>query len=116
MTTLMGYFISTLGGLFLYKGELTLGIIVFFIGGLLAQKVSISIRSTGLILMIGSITYGYHHAYEPKILCLIVIGFILACWKNKRCRERHDWGFDLVEIIGSDNGSSANGGDSGGGD
>ncbi len=92
---IIGHILTLCGLYFLYENELVIGSIVFFMGGFLAKKIYISIRSFGLILMVSSTAYGYHNGYELLILFLIFIGFVLASFNTKHTSDRESWGFDM---------------------
>ena len=107
---IIGYFLVLVGLFFLYGNELVIGGLGFSIGGFLAKKLSISIRSAGVMLMVVPIAYGYHYEYEPIVIVLIVVGFVLANVNSKGTFERNEWGFDIdFSSIGSD-GDNADGG------
>lgn len=109
---MVGHLIALLGLYGLYKNWLMIGAVVFFIGGYFAKKISISIRSAGIMLLVVSTAYGYHNGYEPQVLFFMFAGFVMACFNSKRTTEGCDWGFD---IDFSDTGSGCDG-DGGGGD
>ena len=112
---IVGYLVVFVGLLFLYEKELVIGGVVFFIGGFLAKRLFVSIRSAGVMLMVVPIAYGYHYEYDPILIVLIFIGFVLASFNTKRTSERNEWGFDIdLSSFGSDSGGDS--GSDGGGD
>jgi hypothetical protein len=112
---IIGYLISLLGLYSLYQGDLVLGCVIFFVGGFLANKISISIRSSGVMILLVATAYGYHHEFSQSVFFILLIGFALACFNTKRTSGRSDWGFDFdFSSLGSD--SDCGGSDGGGGD
>ncbi|NRB41971.1 MAG: hypothetical protein HRU20_26440 [Pseudomonadales bacterium] len=74
-----------------------------------------SIRSSGVMLLVISIAFAYHNGFTPLVLFLILVGFVLACFNSKRVNGSGGWGFDIdFSSIGS--GSSDGGGGDCGGD
>jgi|GEM_PF-1977040 len=114
----IGYTITAFGLLLLYKNELLLGCFVFVVGGFLAKKIKISIRSAGVVILVLSVAYGYHNSYSIEVLFVMLVGFIMACVNSRRIKNAGDydtgWGFDLdFSSLGS---SDSDGGGDGGGD
>ena len=109
---IVGYLLALAGLFLLYDNQLFIGGIVFFVGGFLAKKLFVSIRSSGVMLMTVSIAFGYHNENSPLVLFLVFVGFVLACFNTKRTKD-DGWGFDIdFSSFGSD--SSDSGGDGGG--
>lgn len=114
--SIIGYSITLLSLYTLYVGEVFFGLVVFIVGGFLAKKLFMCLRSLGVVMMLGCTAFGFHNAYTPMVLFLIFIGFIFACFNTKRTSQ-HDgnggWGIDFDAFSsGSDSGG---GGDCGGG-
>lgn len=113
---IIGYLITFASLYLLYMGEILIGSIIFVVGGVLAKKLFLCIRSCGVLLMVSSIAYGYHNQYSPLIFFLIFVGFVMACFNtHPHCTSQSydggGWGIDL-DMFGSD---SSGGGDFGGG-
>jgi len=109
----VGYLIALLGLYVLYTGSIAFGGVIFFLGGFIAGRLFICLRSGGILTMIVSIAYGYHNEFTPTVLFLVFVGFVLACFNTKRSSRRSDdgWGFDIdFSSLGS---GSDNGGDGG---
>ena len=127
---LLGYLAATLGLILMYFNELLLGGIVFFLAGWFANRLSLSLRSSGLIIMLESIAYGYHNTFSSTVIACTIIGFLLANCRSKSSKEDVaetvvEWGFDIFSSGGSshysdktDNGGSwgSGFGDGGGSD
>lgn len=112
---IIGYLISLLGLYSLYQGDLVLGGIIFFVGGFLASKIAICIRSSGVMTLVISTFYGYHNEFSPAVLFILLIGFVLACFNTRRTLDNTHWGIDFdFSSLGSDSGSDCGGGDGGG--
>ncbi|WP_370978411.1 hypothetical protein [Agaribacterium sp. ZY112] len=116
---MIGYGLVVTAGYLLFISQIVIGIFIFVIGGFLANKISFSLRSTGVVLLVGSIPYGYHNSFTPFVLFLIFIGFILACFNTRRARRDDgvEWGIDIGEFFSrSDSNDSGFGGGGDGGD
>lgn len=118
---IVGYFLALVGLFLLYENQLALGGLLFFAGGFIAQKLFISIRSSGVVLMAVSIAFGFHNEYSPWVLFLIFVGFVLACFNTSTTTNRSSgsdgWGFDIdFSSMGSDSGDCGGGDGGGGGD
>lgn len=115
----IGYVVVIASLFLLYENVLFFGGIVLFIGGFLARKIYISVRGAEVMLMVLSTAYGYHNGYEPLVLFLIIVGFVMASSNRRYRQERDDWGFefDLSSFGSSDsNGGGDCSGDGGSGD
>lgn len=111
----LGYMLAATGLYGFYIGDIVLATLLFSLGGLLAKKLYISIRSIGVVTMLSAIAYGYHTAYTPTVYFIIFIGFVMACFTTRRSsRDGGEWGIDFDFSSGS--GSDFGGGDGGGGD
>lgn len=124
---LIGYLFALMGLFGLYENQLILGGIIFVLGGFIARKVSPSIRSSGLLLMLLSIAYGYHNSFTVLVIFLIFVGFVMACFNSRRTSSHSDnggyssdysgdWGFDIHFSASNSGCGGDSGGDSGGGD
>ena len=113
--SIIGHLIALLGLYVLYIGAIIWGSILFSLGGIVAHKLYVSLRSSGFVNMVISIAYGYHNEFTPLVLFLIFVGFVLACFTTKRAsRDSGDgWGINLDLSSGSS--SDGGGGDCGGG-
>lgn len=112
--SIIGHLIAIIGLYCLFLGETAIGSIIVFIGGFLASKLSFSLRSCGVMIMVTLIPYGYHNEYTPTIIFLIFIGFVLACFNTRRTSQTHSdgWGIDLdFSSLGSDSDFGDGGGD-----
>jgi hypothetical protein len=109
---IIGHLITLLGLYVLYTGAIVFGGFLFFLGGLIAGKLFICLRSGGVLTMVISIAYGYHNGFTPTVLVIIFVGFVLACFNSKRNSRGSDdgWGIDI------DFGSFGSSSDSDGGD
>lgn len=126
LIVVLGYLLVAAGLYGFYIGEIVLAALLFSFGGFLAKKLFISIRSTGVITMVTAIAYGFHHEYTELVLCIIFVGFVLACFNSKRSSSRDgggdgsggEWGidFDFSSGSGSDSGGWGGGDGGGGGD
>lgn len=115
--SIIGHVIALLGLYGLYAGEIIIGGIIFFVGGLLASKLFFCLRSSGVMTMVISVSYGFHNEFTPTVLFLIFVGFVLACFNTRRSSQGYDngWGFDF-DFSSSGSGSDfGGGGDCGGG-
>jgi len=120
MIQIIGYLFSLAGIYALYSGDLIIGGIAFAVGGFIATKLFICLRSAGVVLLVVSISYGYHFAYTAEVLFLIALGFLLACMNIKHASRHYDngWGIDIQLFSGdsgSGGGSDFGGSDGGGG-
>ena len=116
---LVGYIVILISFFVMYKSYVEFGLIFFAIGGFLAGKISISLRSIGVILMVGSIFWGFRHGFTPFVFFVLFVGFVLASFNSRRTDGREDWGIDfldLTEIFDGSSGGGDSGGDGGGGD
>lgn len=114
--SIIGHLIALIGLYALYTGAIIFGGVLFFLGGFIAGKLFICLRSGGVLTMVVSIAYGYHNEFTPTVLFIIFVGFVLACFNTKRTSRRSDdgWGIDIdFASFGSSSGSG--GGDCGGG-
>lgn len=113
MITIIGYLIAIAGLIGLYSNELILGTALFMLGGFLSKGLFFSIHSVGVVLMVVSMAYGYHHEFSSTVIILIVVGFILATFtKKSRRADSKEWGFEID--IGDFFSGSSDGGDDGG--
>jgi len=113
---LIGYLAALFALYVFYVGEVIAGSILFIVGGWLAKKLFFCLRSIGVVTMVVSIAYGFHHGYTPLVLFGVFIGFVFACFNTRRTSKDcgSGWGFDFdLSSLGSD---SDCGGDGGGGD
>ena len=118
---LIGYGLVLGAGYLLFVNQIVIGVITFVVGGFLANRVSFSFRSAGVVLLVGCIPYGYHNSFTPLVLFLILIGFVLACFNTRRANRDDvvEWGIDIGEIFsssGSNDSGFGGGSDGGGGD
>lgn len=115
--SIIGHLIALLGLFGLYAGEILFGSIVFFVGGFLASKLFICLRSGGVMMMVTSIAYGYHDEYSLLLLLLIFAGFVLACFNTSQASRNHikGWGFD-IDLYSPGSESDFGGDGDGGGD
>lgn len=110
---LLGYGIVLAALYILYSNELFFGGFLFTLGGFLAQKISISVRSAGVLILVIGLFYGYHNSFTPELLVILLIGFVMACFNTRRTSAHSDWGIDIG--WGSSDGDCG-GSDGGGGD
>lgn len=112
----IGHLIALLGLYILYTGALIFGGVVFFLGGFIARKLFITLRSSGVLTMVVSIAYGYHNEFTPTVLFIVFMGFVLACFNTRRASRRTEdgWGIDF-NFSSSGSNADAGGGDCGGG-
>ena len=110
----LGYgLVCTALGLF-YLGWIPFASAALFAGGLLAKRMSVSVRSIGILIMVTATAWGFHHGFDPYVWAAIVVGFLMANAKN-RSKESTDWGFDF-DFSPSGSGSGSSGGYDGGSD
>ena len=108
---IIGHLIAFLGLFSLYAGAMVFGGIIFFLGGFIAGKLFICLRSGGVLTMVVSIAYGYHNEFTPTVLFIIFVGFVFACFDTKR-RSDNGWGIDMdFSSFGSSSDSGGDGGD-----
>ncbi|NRB42674.1 MAG: hypothetical protein HRU20_30100 [Pseudomonadales bacterium] len=113
---IVGYILALAGLFLLYENQLVIGAVIFFVGGFLAEKLYLSIRSAGVMILAVSIAWAYQNELSGIILFLILVGFVLACFNSKRTNGSAGWGFDIdFTSIGSGS-NDGGGGDCGGGD
>lgn len=106
---LIGYGLVLFALYLLFVNHVLIGVITFIAGGFLASRISFSLRSLGLIMLIGSISYGYHNNFTPLVLFMIFVGFVLACFNTSRTnRDDVEWGIDIGELFSNSNGSGFN--------
>lgn len=109
---MIGYLIALLGLYSLFQGDLIVGGVIFFIGGFSARKITICLRSVGVMTLVIATAYGYHNEFSPTVLFILLIGFILACFNTKRTSGNDYWGIDFdLSSLGSE--SISDGGDGG---
>jgi len=117
---LIGYGLVLCALYLLFVNQLVIGVITFIVGGFLVKRVSFSLRSVGVVLLVASISYGYHNSFTPLVLFLIFVGFVLACFNTHRTNRDDgvEWGIDIGEIFSSSdsNDSGFGGGGDGGSD
>ena len=113
----LGYLLVLLSLYVLYQGTIIFGAILFFLGGFIAGKLFISLRSTGVLILVSSIAYGYHNAFSPTVFFIIFVGFVLACFNTRRSSQRSDdgWGIDIDFSSFGSSSDNDGGGDCGGG-
>ncbi len=116
MLRAVGYLAVVLGLMMLYRNELFAGLVVFSVGGLLARRLYFSPSSAGLLLLLGSSAFGFHHGFSLLLGLLMLLGFVMAGLSGGRSRAG-EWGFDLGwqfhDLLGS---GSDDSGEGGGGD
>jgi len=51
--------------------------------------------------LIGSISFGHHDDFSVVVLFLILIGFVMACFIDRRADRDHEpsWGIDIEELF-----------------
>ena len=93
------------------RATMVFGGIIFFLGGFIAGKLFICLRSGGVLTMVVSIAYGYHNEFTPTVLFIIFVGFVFACFNTTR-RSDNGWGIDMdFSSFGSSSDSGGDGGD-----
>lgn len=114
----VGIIITLVGVFCLYKGDLVVGGLLFVFGGFVAQGLSPSLRSAGVVLMVMAIAYGFRDAFNLWVIGLVFAGFVLANFNSRRSSNYFEWGFDLDYLDFFDSGSDGggDGGSDGGGD
>jgi len=125
--SIISYFLIGLSFFLLYENHWVLGLCLFSVGGFLEKKLFFSLRSIGVVMLLGSISYGYHNGFTLGVIIIAVLGFLLACTngsKNTRGGDsggvgstgncENGWGFEF-DSDGSFFGDSDGGGDGGGG-
>lgn len=117
---IVGYLLAALAMYLLYLNELVVGGIIFLAGGVIASRLSLSVRSAGVLLMVISIAYGSHNGFDPLVLFLIFISFIMANFNSSRSSDGEDWDwgfdFDWSDLWSGDGFDGDGDGDGGGGD
>jgi len=108
---IFGYMIVFASLYALYHGDVFFGAVAFIVGGVLAKKLFFCLRSTGVITMVISISYGYHNGYNAFMFFAICIGFLMACFNGGETLQSSKdgaWGINL-DLFGSDSGSDGGG-------
>ena len=80
----VGYLIALLGLYVLYTGSIAFGGVIFFLGGFIAGRLFICLRSGGILTMIVSIAYGYHNEFTPTVLFLVFVGFVFKVLQSNK--------------------------------
>lgn len=91
---------------------------MFLFGGWLAGGLKLSLRSLGVVLMVGAIAVGFHHGVSLPVVITGVVGFLMANSRRRHRRGRDGddgWGFDIDFSDFSDFGGGGDGGCDGGG-
>ena len=107
MMKILGYLLALFGIYCLYINVIIAGGIFLFVGGFFSKKISISIRGSGVLLMLLSFAYGWHNEFTAFIIILTTVGFVMAHTKNREALisnqhaesydlEDHEWGFDFL--------------------
>ena len=114
---LIGYSIVALALYLLFVGQVFIGVVLFTIGGYVVKKLFISLRSLGVVLLVGSISYGLKNGFTAAVLFIMLVGFVMGCFNRRRTENDYDpgWGIDIGELLSdSDSSDSGFGGDGGG--
>ncbi|MAR91756.1 MAG: hypothetical protein SV765_03240 [Pseudomonadota bacterium] len=111
---LVGYLLLLAGLTFLYTNVLVLGGVLVFAGGMLAQRMSLSIRSAGVMVLLLALAYGYHYEFTEVVLLLLLVGFLMASTRSRSLGRDTDWGIDIDWRDWGGDGDGDGGGDGGG--
>ena len=93
MVVAFGYCVVLVSGYFLYLGHLAPGGLLFLFGGWLAGGLKLSIRSAGVVLLVGAVAVGFHHGVSAPVVIVGVVGFLMA-----NSRRRHGRGTGLAGL------------------
>lgn len=113
----LGYVLAAGGFFFFYLNELLIGAALLMLGGVLAQRMSLCVRSIGFMIMILSAVFQFHNGFQPWLMIALVFGFAMANSPTK-IGKRHHWGFaiDFGSAVSGGSGDGYGGGDGGGGE
>ena len=90
---IIGYILVIASLCLLYVGYLTVGLVVFIIGGFLSRIVNAGLRGMGLTLMVMTAGYGYHTGGSTALTVTFFLGFAMVSYSI--FGRAGDWAFDL---------------------
>ena len=92
MKTIVGYGLVILAIFLFYQNWILAGTFTFVVGGGMAERLSISLRTLGLVFMVSSGATIFHQGFGVFTTIVLIYGFYLA---NSKSHSGREWGFDI---------------------